>query len=224
MKNQTKTNIKTLILLPFLAILLTVFTVSFISKSDENLFKEFQKNFKTAKLPLKVQVTDNFNEKNQIDAKFSEFFSREMQTAKYSRMPTTVRNEYLQIVAQNENMVAVIVGVSSSRGFAMKKIKKTAPNGGNYFKLLVTYDKKGTVLDSRAIAYKNSNTYINTEIKADLTFSVQEFVNENDGTEKDKKKFTLEKTDKYLITASGKIVDTNEDEEEKEQPKQIKSL
>ena len=91
---------KKLALLPFLTILLAVFAVSFISKSDENLFKDYLKNFITAKLPLKVEVLDyTFNEKNKIDAKFSVFFSREMQERKYSRMPATISNEYQQIVA-----------------------------------------------------------------------------------------------------------------------------
>ncbi len=216
-KNQMKTKIKALTLLPFLAILLAVLTVSFISKSDENLFKDFLKNFKVAKMPLKVQVTDYFNEKNQINAKFSTFFSREMQTAKYSRMPTTVSNEYLQIVAQNENMVAVIVGISRERGFAAKKAQEGMKNNGNYSKILVIYDKKGMVLDSKLLAQQYSNIYISTDIKTDLSFAVQKFVSKTDGSEKDNKKYTLEKTQNFLITASGKIVSTDEKEQKEEQ-------
>ncbi len=215
-KNQMKTKIKALALLPFLAILLTVFTVSFISKSDENLFQEFLKNFKLAKMPLKVQITDNFNEKNQIDVKFSEFFSREMQTAKYSRMPTTVRNEYLQIVTQNENMVAVIVGTSRERGFAMKKNQEGMKNNGSYSKILVIYDRKGTVLDTKLLAYQYLNSYTSTNIKADLSFAVQKFVSKIGDSEKDNKKYTLEKTENFLITASGRIVSTDEKEEKEE--------
>ena len=219
MKNQMKTKIKVLTLMPFLTILLAVFTVSFISKSEENLFKEFLKNFTTAKLPLKVAVLDQtFNEKNKIDAKFSAFFSREMQERKYSRMTVTISNEYQQIVAQNENMVAVIVGTSTERGFAMKK------SNGNYSKSLVIYDKKGTVLDTKTLAFKYSNAYTSAEIKADLSFSVQKFSSKNADNEKDTKKFTLEKTENFLVTASGKIVNTDEKEQKEEVKKQTKSL
>lgn len=211
-----KTKIKALALLPFLAILLTVFTVSFISKSDENLFKEFLTNFKVAKMPLKVQITDNFSGKNQIDAKFNAFFSREMQTARYSRMPTTVRNEYLQIVAQNENMVAVLVGISRERGFAVKKNTEGIQNNGNYTKMLVIYDKKGTVLETKMLAQQYLNNYMVTEIKADLSFTIQNFVGEIGSDQKDKKKFTLDETENFLITASGKIVSTDAKQEKEE--------
>jgi hypothetical protein len=55
-----------------------------------------------------------------------------------------------------------------------------------------------------------------TEIKADLSFAVQNFVGEVGSSQKDKKKFTLEKTENFLITASGKIVSTDEKEEKEE--------
>lgn len=208
---------KNKIMLPFLAILFTTLVASFMSKSDETLFKEFQKGFKPTKLPLMVEiVTDTLNDKNKIDAKFSEFFSEDMKERKYSRMSMRVHNEYLQMVAQNENFVAVIVGTSRE----ISNVRNSKGNG-NYTKLLVVYDKKGNILDSKQIAYKYSNRYIYTEILSNLAFTTQRFVS---GNEKETNKWSLEKTESFMITDSGKIVNVNEKDVKKQSQIQSKSI
>ncbi len=207
---------KTKILLPFLTILVAVFTFSFISKTDETLFKEYLKGFSVAQMPLKVQTTDYiFNEKNEIDKKFSTFFSREMKAPQLARMPVMVKNEFLQTVAQNENMIAVIVGVSKQTNYAAKKIR-AGTSSGNYNKVLVIYDSKGNILDSKTLAYKYDNEIVLSEIKADLSIELKRFTREN----QEVKNLTLQGTKNLQITASGKIVDTNKKDKEEQTQKQ----
>ena len=133
------------LLIPFLAILLTVFVVSFISKqeknTDESLFREYLRGFKQAELPLKVKAnSESFNYKNKIDDRFDNFFSEEMNSRRMGRKSVHFVNEYLEKIAETNEIIVVLCGSMSNNGYSKESVSPK-----NYRKTIIIYDKKGRV-------------------------------------------------------------------------------
>ena len=193
------------LLIPFLAILLTIFVVSFISKqeknTDESLFREYLRGFKQAELPLKVKANnESFNYKNKIDDRFDNFFSEEMNSRRMGRKSVHFVNEYLEKIAETNEIIVVLCG--SIPDF----YSKTSDNNySGYVKKMIIYDKKGEVLGDKTIAYEteyqDSTKALTCTINADNSFYIKDFVKRNGR----KDEWILSKKEDFVITSAGKI-------------------
>ena len=192
------------LLIPFLAILLTVFVVSFISKQEKNtnekLFREYLRGFKQAELPLKVKANnESFNYKNKIDDRFSNFFPKGMTTRYMARRSFISTNEYLEKIAETNEIIMVLCGSSSYED------SKANNRNGSYRKIIIIYDKKGEVLSHKNIAYEaeyqDSTKALTCTINADNSFYIKNFVKRNGR----KDEWILSKKEDFLITSAGKI-------------------
>lgn len=188
------------LLIPFLAILLTIFVVGFISKQEQNtdksLFREYSSGFKQAKLPLKVKANnESFNDRNKIDSRFSKFLPEGMQYIRMSRKIFYITNEYLEKIIETNEIIVVLCG-------SLKSTKNDIVSGVNsYEKVLIVYDKKGIVLDSKRLAFEREQEAFTANISNDSIFYIKKF------TKKDERKseWKLEKTENFIINSAGKI-------------------
>ncbi len=191
------------LLIPFLAVLLTVFVVGFISKqeqnTDEKLFREYLSGFKQAKLPLKVKANnETFNDKNKIDDRFSSFFLSGMKRIRLCRRGFHVANEYLEKITETDKIIVVLCGSNKKDdGYTQKSNYNTLL----YEKTLIIYDKNGVVLESKTLAYEREQEAFTANISNDSTFYIKKFTKK----EAKKSEWILDKTENFIITPAGKI-------------------
>ena len=189
------------LLIPFLAILLTIFVVSFISKQEkttnEKLFREYLRGFKQAKFPLELTAKiATFNPQRVIPKKFNKFLPDDMKTHFMTRVPMRFHNEYAHKLVENDSIVAVVCGSIST------PLDTNAKKFLSYTKIMIIYDKKGNILGNYQIASNSRWNYGVANINDSLVCKTLYYEKYKDAT----KKAEIAELHDFKISPSGKII------------------